>query len=246
MIELENVSFYYANTLALKDINLKYDSKDFLTIIGPNGGGKSTLIRLILGLLKPACGEVRVFGKDPSKEQYFLSYVPQQIPLNYSFPMSVLDVALMGRLSKKTLGFYNKDDKLKALEALKKVGVSEFAKRRINDLSGGQRQRVYIARALCANAKIIILDEPTASIDIKGQTEIYSLLKGLNQTGIGVIMISHDINVAINYATKVAHVNKILTMHDVNFKDDFLTHLSSHKDHFCDVELILGECSCKN
>lgn len=248
MIDIKNLSFAYDGTFALEDINLGYDKKDFLAIIGPNGGGKSTLLKLILGILTPKSGEILVFGKKPSDVAKLIGYVPQFIPINNAFPITVLEVVLMGRIDKKHFLFYTKEDKAEALNALRIVGIEELADKRISTLSGGQRQRAYIARALCSKAELLLLDEPTASIDIRGQIEIYELLKKLNQNGIGIVLISHDINTAIVYATKVAHVSKRLTMHniDINAKDNFFKHLVKDHGHFCDVELILRECSCKS
>lgn len=247
MIDVRNLNFSYDDEVVLKDINFSYDGNDLLCIIGPNGGGKSTFLKLLLGLLKPKFGEIKILGNDPIKASKFIGYVPQYIPINKAFPISVLDVVLMGLIDKKIFGFYSKKDKISALKSLEIVGMKDFAHRRISFLSGGQRQRVYIARALVSNVKMLFLDEPTASIDTKGQIEIYELLKSINQNNIGIIIVSHDLNVAINYASKVAYVNKNLVMHDIDIskKNDFLNHLNEHHKHFCDVELMLKECSCK-
>ncbi|MDO5045555.1 metal ABC transporter ATP-binding protein [Campylobacter sp.] len=246
-IEISNLSFGYDENLIFEDINLSYDIKDFLAIIGPNGGGKSTLLKLMLGLLKPKKGEIRIFDKSPSEVSKLVGYVPQNIFINSNFPMRVLETVLMGRIDRKIFGFYTKEDKQEAMKALEKVGMSEFANCRIGELSGGQRQRVYIARALCAQAKILMLDEPTASIDTKGQAAIYSLLSGINASGIGVILISHDVNIALSFATKVAYVNHKIHMHDIApdiAKQEFIRHLAREHNHFCDVEIALKECGC--
>ncbi|NLY03773.1 MAG: ABC transporter ATP-binding protein [Campylobacter sp.] len=247
MIEVRNLNFGYDENLVLEDINFSYKSKDFLAIIGPNGGGKSTLLKLMLGILEPKSGEISLLGKNPKEVSKQVGYVPQDIPVNKAFPISALEVVLMGMVDKKRFGFYTKKDKDEAMSALKTVGMMDFYDRRISNLSGGQRQRVYIARALCSSAKILFLDEPTASIDTRGQVEIYDLLKGINKQGVGVVVISHNINIAVHYATKVAYVSKNLIMHDIDIdaKDSFLNHLEKNHHHFCDVELILKECSCK-
>lgn len=249
IIKIRNLNFSYDRQTVLEDINLDYSSNEFLAIIGPNGGGKSTLLKLILGLLKPQSGEIKLFGKEPSEVSKFIGYVPQNFLSNQSFPMMVLEVVLMGLINKKTFGFYSRDEKQTALAALEKVGMREFANARIGELSGGQRQRVYIARALCANAKVLVLDEPTASIDTKGQAEIYEILKGINANGIGVVLVSHDLNIVLNYATKVAYVSKNLHLHKTHeniAKREFIEHLAKSHSHFCDVEIALGECECKN
>ena len=248
IIRIRNLSFSYDRQVVLEDISLDYSSDEFLAIIGPNGGGKSTLLKLILGLLKPQSGEIKLFGKAPSEVSKFIGYVPQNFLSNQSFPMMVLEVVLMGLIDKKIFGFYSKDEKKRALEALEKVGMSEFANARIGELSGGQRQRVYIARALCANAKVLILDEPTASIDTKGQAEIYEILKGINANGVGVVLVSHDLNIVLNYATKIAYVSKNLHIHKTHenlAKREFIEHLARTHSHFCDVEIALGECGCE-
>ena len=248
IIKIRNLNFSYDKQVVLEDINLDYSSDEFLAIIGPNGGGKSTLLKLILGLLKPQSGEIKLFGKEPSDVSKFIGYVPQNFLSNQSFPMMVLEVVLMGLIDKKIFGFYSKDEKALALSALEKVGMREFANARIGELSGGQRQRVYIARALCANAKVLILDEPTASIDTKGQAEIYEILKGINANGVGVVLVSHDLNIVLNYATKIAYVSKNLHIHKTHenlAKREFIEHLARTHSHFCDVEIALGECGCE-
>ncbi|MCD8213949.1 MAG: ABC transporter ATP-binding protein [Campylobacter sp.] len=247
-IEINNLSFDYDGQTALENINLTYDNKDFLAIIGPNGGGKSTLLKLMLGLLTPQSGEIRLFGDSPKNVSKFIGYVPQNFLSNQSFPMRVVEVVLMGLLDKKIFGFYSKSERELAMNALDSVGMAKFSEQRIGELSGGQRQRVYIARALCANAKILMLDEPTASIDTKGQAEIYAILKRINADGIGVVLISHDLNIALNYASKVAYVSKNLYLHDISpqmIKRDFIEHLAHEHSHFCDVEVALGECACE-
>ena len=248
IIKIRNLNFSYDRQVVLEDINLEYSSDEFLAIIGPNGGGKSTLLKLILGLLKPQSGEIKLFGKEPSEVSKFIGYVPQNFLSNQSFPMMVLEVVLIGLIDKKIFGFYSKDEKALALSALEKVGMREFANARIGELSGGQRQRVYIARALCANAKVLILDEPTASIDTKGQAEIYEILKGINENGVGVVLVSHDLNIVLNYATKIAYVSKNLHIHKTHenlAKREFIEHLARTHSHFCDVEIALGECGCE-
>ena len=249
IIKIRNLNFSYDRQTVLEDINLDYSSDEFLAIIGPNGGGKSTLLKLILGLLKPQSGEIKLFGKEPGEVSKFIGYVPQNFLSNQSFPMMVLEVVLMGLINKKTFGFYSQEEKQTALAALEKVGMKELANARIGELSGGQRQRVYIARALCANAKVLVLDEPTASIDTKGQAEIYEILKGINANGIGVVLVSHDLNIVLNYATKIAYVSKNLHLHKTHenlAKREFIEHLAKSHSHFCDVEIALGECECKN
>ena len=238
-ISVRDLRFSYGEGDVLRGVSLDYDSSEFLSIIGPNGGGKSTLLRLILGLLKPSSGEIAC-------EREFIGYVPQIVPLNRAFPVSVLEVALMGRVGARVFGFYSKSDRQKAIEALESVSMAEFATRNIAQLSGGQRQRVYIARALCSQAKILLLDEPTSSIDPRGGFEIYSLLKRINAAGTGIVMVSHDVNLALHFADRVAYVNRELVLHEIKgARDDFIAHLAQDHAHFCDVELALGKCGCQ-
>jgi zinc transport system ATP-binding protein len=205
-IQINNLCFSYDKTEVLENIHLNVKSNDFLAIIGPNGGGKSTLLKLILNLL-------------PSKKNEIIStydnigYVPQNTNLNIDFPITALEVVLMGHIGKKRKLFgYAKEDIECAMHSLTQVCMQDFAHAKIGNLSGGQRQRVFIARALCANPDIIMLDEPTASIDVKGQKEVYDLLKELNKN-MAIIVVSHDISVLLNYAKNVAHVNKNLVYH---------------------------------
>ncbi len=230
IIEIKNLFFTYDKNNVLEDINLDILDNDFLAIIGPNGGGKSTLLKLILDLLKPKKGQIKRDVKISS-----IGYVPQNTNLNTDFPITALEVVLMGHVGKKKSFFgHCKEDISCAMNSLKQVGMEEFANSKIGDLSGGQRQRVFIARALCSNPKVMLLDEPTASIDVKGQTEIYELLKELNKS-ISIVVISHDISVLMNYAKNVAHVNKNLVYHHLkNIEQTFDT----QNEHLCEVELL--------
>ncbi len=245
VIDIENLSFYYDRDIILENISLKVEALDFLAIIGPNGGGKSTLLKLILGLESTKQGSIRVFGETPSKNLSLIGYVPQNTNVNTDFPIKVIEVVLMGHVGEKTPLFgYGKNEIACAMGALAQVGMEAYAQSKIGSLSGGQRQRVMIARALCAHPKILILDEPTSSIDIKGQKEIYELLKMLN-AHITVVVVSHDISVILEYANKAAHVNKRLSYHDMSDKrSTFHTH--GNEEHFCEIELLqmLASDSC--
>lgn len=231
ILNIENLSYEYSsNTKALENINLDINSDDFLAIIGPNGGGKSTLLKLILGLLKPKTGKINIFLNNDE-----IGYVPQNTNLNTDFPITALEVVLMGHIGvRRKLFGYSKHDVECAKHSLSQVGMQGFENRKIGDLSGGQRQRVFIARALCANPKVILLDEPTASIDVKGQNEIYELLKELNKK-ICIVVVSHDISVLLNYAKKVAHVNKNLVYHNL---EKIQQDIKTTDDHLCEVELL--------
>jgi len=223
VIDIENLSFAYDKQIILENINLKVEEKDFLAIIGPNGGGKSTLLKLILGMNPLKIGSISVLGKKPTQSQ----------------------VVMMGHVEgKQPLFGYGKHEVLCATGALEQVGMADFVHTKIGSLSGGQRQRVMIARALCAHPKILILDEPTSSIDITGQREIYELLKVLNEY-ITIIVVSHDISVILEYANKAAHVNKNLSYHDISDKQSTF-HKHGNDEHFCEIELLqmLGSDNC--
>ena len=234
VLEISNLSFSYENELILDNINLVVDERDFLAIIGPNGGGKSTLLKLITGINKIQQGTIKIFGENFSKNLSLIGYVPQNTNVNINFPIKVIEVVMMGHVGdKRPLIGYKKEEIACALGALNQVNMQEFAQKKIGSLSGGQRQRVMIARALCAHPKILILDEPTASIDIDGQKRIYELLKQLNET-MTIIVVSHDISVVLAYANKVVHINKRLIYHNLSTHDK---NQLDKSDHFCEVEL---------
>lgn len=240
VLSIKNLSFSYEKDFVLEDINLTVEKRDFLAIIGPNGGGKSTLLKLILGVNEVKKGEIKIFDKKLSSCVTSFGYVPQNTNINIDFPIKVIEVVLMGHIQDKKPFFgYGKSEIACAMGSLAKVGMEEFANSRIGSLSGGQRQRVMIARALCSNTEVLILDEPTSSIDVEGQRQIYDLLKVLNET-ITIIVVSHDISIILNYATKVAHVNKTLTYHDVKDKQGFnkTGAFDTNDEHFCEVELL--------
>ncbi|MEA3512144.1 MAG: metal ABC transporter ATP-binding protein [Campylobacterota bacterium] len=242
ILEIKDLTFGYDKQNVLENINLVVEKNDFLAIIGPNGGGKSTLLKLILGLLQPKSGDVKLFGTKQNRNN--IGYVPQNTNVNIDFPITVLEVVLMGHNSKRKTYFgYSKEDKICAMGALEKVTMDKFANEKIGKLSGGQRQRVMIARSLCSNPDVLILDEPTASIDVKGQKDIYNLLKELNEH-ITVIVVSHDISVILGYAKKVAHINKNLVYHDISEKTTKIE--QKDDEHFCEVEMLqlLGSCRC--
>lgn len=214
IVQVKDLSFYYNGQEVLHDINLTINQGDFVSIIGPNGGGKTTLIKLLLGLLTPDKGTVRVKGKAPEDNGAVIGYVPQTINHNLNFPASAMDVVLMGKYDpKKRFRFTNsKNDRQEAHQALEKMGMGGFSGRKITDLSGGQRQRVLIARALVTNPELLVLDEPTASLDTKGQTDFFSLLKELNRE-LTILVVSHDLLIISSYAKSIACVNKRIHYH---------------------------------
>lgn len=214
VIDIRDVSFSYDRHRVLRDVSFSVRDGDFLALIGPNGGGKTTLLRLMLGLLKPQKGSVRIFGDAPDTTSHRIGYVPQVVHINKEFPVSVYDVVQMGTLPRKRRWFSGKKDgEPDAIAYLDKMGMADYRDRRIGDLSGGQRQRVFIARALAAEPEILFLDEPTASIDTAGQTALYTLLRELNQS-MTIVMASHDLMLLSSYVKSIACVNQAVHYHD--------------------------------
>ncbi len=233
IIEISHLYFSYNGTPVLRDVSLHIREKEFVAFIGPNGGGKTTLIKLLLGLLKPDRGTIRIMGQLPAKVAHRIGYVPQDVSINKSFPISVMDVVLMGRLKSHGWTRISKKDRHAANSALESIEMLEFKNRKIDDLSGGQRERVFIARALATDPDILFLDEPTANIDSQGRTYLYALLKELNKTKT-IFVVSHDTMVLSSYVTSVACVNK-----DVHYHDDAeITEEMLDMGYHCPVELI--------
>jgi zinc transport system ATP-binding protein len=213
LVKLEDVWAYYDDVPVLEGVNLSIDEDDFLGIIGPNGGGKTTLLKVILGLVKPSRGEVTVLGGAPEQNRKFMGYVAQHSMFDRDFPINVCDVVLMGRCGKVGLmKRFSDEDKKIALRALETVEMLDYKDRQIGRLSGGEQQRVFIARALVAEPKILLLDEPTAGIDMPMQTEFYELLAGLKQR-IAIVLVSHDISAVSVYVDKIACLNRQLYYH---------------------------------
>lgn len=219
-VEIQNLNLKYNDLNVLKDINITIKDKEFIAIVGPNGGGKTTLIKIILGLIKPSSGEVKVYGKTSSYKKNIIGYVPQFTKFEKDFPIDVIDVVLMGRLKygRKVFQKYSKKDIYIAENIMKYLGIYELKDRQIGQLSGGQMQKVLIARALCMEPKLLLLDEPTASIDIKSKDNIYSLLKYLNKD-ITIVIVTHDTGAIFSYTDKVFYLNKTLYNHDIDIAD---------------------------
>lgn len=213
-MELEGVCFSYEKAEVLKDVSFSLKQGEFLGIIGPNGGGKTTLVKLMLGLLRPDRGTIRILGLEPNAASRRVGYVPQSMDLSRAFPISVLDVALMGRLSRAGIGRrYTHEDKDKVRQALEKVGMWPHRHKLMGKLSGGQKQRVFIARALATDPEILFLDEPTAGIDPEFQVNLYDILEALNKR-VTIVVITHDIGVVSSYMKSIACVNKHFIFHE--------------------------------
>ena len=213
-IEMNGVWFSYGKNPVLEDVSLTLKQGDFLGILGPNGGGKTTLLKLLLGMLKPDKGTIRILGQAPHDANHRVGYVPQNTDLNITFPITVMEVALMGRLSRSRIGRrYSSDDRSKVEEALKKTGIWDHRNIPIGRLSGGQRQRVFIARALATEPEILFLDEPTASVDPEFEIDLFDFLRELNRK-VTIVAITHDVGVISRNVKSVACVNKSLIYHE--------------------------------
>ncbi len=207
------MSVHYGDVPALENIDLTVLRHDFLGIIGPNGGGKSTLLKVILGLVSPDSGVVKVLGRSPQQGRRMVGYVAQRPAFDREFPASVWDVVLMGRCGLKGLfSRYGVEDAAAAESALSRVGMLEFRGRQIGRLSGGQQQRVFIARALVGEPQLLLLDEPLASVDPSLQTGLYELLADLRRT-LTVVMVSHDIGAISVHVDSIACLNRKLFCH---------------------------------
>ena len=213
IVRLNDIRVNYGDVPALEDITLSIFQHDFLGIIGPNGGGKSTLLKVILGLVKAYSGSVSVFGKPPEQVRSRIGYVSQRPAFDRDFPASVWNVVMMGRYGKIGLfRRYNREDRTAAEKALVRVGMQDYRNQQIGRLSGGQQQRVFVARALVAEPELLLLDEPTASIDSNMQTEFYDLLEELKKS-LTIVMVSHDISAVSVYVDKLACLNRQLYYH---------------------------------
>ena len=213
IIRIRDLDFAYNGQKVLDAVQLDVFEGDFIAMIGPNGGGKTTLLKLILGLLNPDRGDIQVMDRSPDRVSHQIGYVPQDVNINRRFPITALDAVLMGKIAPgKRWSHKSGQDRRDALEALDRIGMADYAQRRIGQLSGGQRQRVFIARALVTRPRLLLLDEPTASIDSRGQTEFFSLLKRLNEE-VTIIVVSHDLLVISIYVKSVACVNRRLHYH---------------------------------
>jgi zinc transport system ATP-binding protein len=234
VLEIQELSFSYNGQPVLQDVNLVIQSGDFVALLGPNGGGKTTLLKLALGLLRPDRGHVLVFARSPRESAPKVGYVPQEVHINRSFPISVFDVVLMGRLRPGSgWNHYSSRDRAAARQALERLEMWKYRDRRIGELSGGQRQRVFVARALVNEPGLLLLDEPTASMDAKGQNDLYTILKRLNETAT-IVVASHDLSIVSSYVRSVACVNQRLYYHDAAE----LTEEMFEKVYHCSVELV--------
>lgn len=213
-VRIEGLSVYYGQTPALEDVNLAVADGEYLGIIGPNGGGKSTLLKAILGLVPLTAGTVSIYDKNPKKSKSLVGYVPQFAMLDKKFPITVLEVVLTGRMKPGLTPFisFSMEDRKIAYRLLERVGVARLAGRQIAELSGGEFQKMLIARALAVNPRLMLLDEPTASVDPSSRQQIYDLLAELNQE-MTIILVTHDLMAISAQVRSLACLNGRLVYH---------------------------------
>ena len=216
VIEMRGVSFSYGSQSVLEDVDLAVGDREAMCVVGPNGGGKTTLIKLILGLLTPQRGEVRIFGQSPVRARLRIGYMPQHVQYDPLFPVTVMDIVLMGRLGRRSIGGFfgwpGRADRRIAREALELAGLGKFERRPFSALSGGQRQRVLIARALCSNPDLLLLDEPTSNVDSLAEARLLDLLRELNRR-MTILMVSHDLGFVSGLVEHVICVNRRVVVH---------------------------------
>jgi zinc transport system ATP-binding protein len=207
IIRFENVNFSYTKKEFLENISFSVYDKDFIGIIGPNGGGKTTILKLMLGLLKPNKGKIRIYNKNPKKERKDIGYLSQFKNIDFDFPITVYEIVELGRIENDLFKKYTLKDKKAVEKILKELKIYEYRNKNLNELSGGQKQRVFVARALVNNPKILILDEPMSNLDIHIKEEFYKILQKLNKN-ITIIVVDHDLDMLSKYAKEIVCVNK--------------------------------------
>lgn len=232
IVRLENVSFSFDHAPILDGVSFTIRQNDFIVIVGPNGGGKTTLIKVILGLIKPQRGDVTVFGQPPREGRKLIGYLPQYAHSDLDFPINVFDVVLMGRY-RGPFSRYSAADREATARALDIVEMREYRDRQIGKLSGGQLHRVFMARALAREPKLLLLDEPTTHIDPEMQESFYKLLSELRNR-MAVVMVTHDIGAVSVYAEDIACLNRRLFYHGP--KEQGLKEIE--KAYHCQVDLI--------
>ena len=232
---INNLAVSYDENIALENVCMRVFDREYLGIIGPNGGGKTTLLRAILGLIPVTSGSIEIYGKQLRDSDKAIGYVPQISTLDKKFPITVKEVILSGMLNSQFRLFhkYSAADKKAAEQALDRVGILDLKDRMISALSGGEFQRMLIARALAVKPKILLLDEPTASVDVTSRDQIYKMLKELNQT-MTIIMVTHDMLAVSSHVKSLACLNKRLVYHgEPEINADIVDSL-----YGCPIELI--------
>lgn len=234
-IEISDIDVYYGEVRALKNVSITMNSGDYLAIMGPNGGGKSTFLKSILGLISIYKGYIKIFGKKGRENLHLIGYVPQISDVDKDFPITLIEAVLLGTQKTGLSWFhrYRKEDIENAKEFIEMVGLNGMEKRRISQLSGGEFQKMLIARALITKPRILILDEPTASVDVKSSRDIYDLLGKLNKD-ITILLATHNVLAISPYVKDLACLNETLVYHG----EPSLTEDIVNKMYGCPVELV--------
>ena len=218
IIQCKKLNIGYGEKTICKDISLNIEEGQFVCIVGENGSGKSTFLKTLLGINKPLGGHV-VFDKEFNKNR--IGYLPQQTEAQRDFPATVREVVMSGFLNGMGLRpFYNKQEKDKALKIMSELKIDDIIKKSFKELSGGQQQKVLLARALCATDNLIFLDEPTNALDVRSRRKFYSLISELNKSGMTVVMVSHNLDETIKFATNIIYIKDSLQF--VGTKEDFV------------------------
>lgn len=209
---MDNVSFSYGNLPVIENVTFSVPQYELMTVIGPNGGGKTTLLKLILGLLQPSRGKISVLNKSISAARSKIGYMPQHIDFDSKFPISTIEVVMMGLSETRTFGWYGAKEKVEASQALREAGLTGLEKVPFSDLSGGQRQRVLMARAIVSSPEILLLDEPTSNIDAETEERFRDILLRLNKR-MTILMVSHDLGFVSDFVKTVICVNRKVFLH---------------------------------
>lgn len=214
IVSIEDLYLSFNGIAVLEDINLDIYKDDFLGIIGPNGGGKTTLLKAMIGLVQPDRGKITVLGGSIEEKRHKIGYVPQYRTFDFSYPIHVIDVVMMGRLQYRRgiLRNFSGNDEKAAFKALELMEVEDLANKRISDLSGGQQQRVILARAVAMEPEILLLDEPTSHVDVRFTSHFYDILKELHEH-MAIVMVTHDITAVSTHVERIACLNKQIFIH---------------------------------
>jgi zinc transport system ATP-binding protein len=232
LLELNKINAGYNGDIVLKNASFKVHENDFIGIIGPNGGGKTTLIKVILGLIKPRNGELKFYFNAESNDQ-LIGYLPQVHIIDKKFPISVKDVVLSGYMNKKRMiRRFSREEQLIADEQMEKMGIASLRKKPIGELSGGQVQRVFLCRAIISSPKLLILDEPNNNVDNKFESDLYETLRKLNDS-MAIMIVSHDIGIISTYIKTIICVNLDVHYHSSNIIDE--TQLKAYN---CPIQLV--------
>ena len=243
LLEVGDLFFSYNGRPVLEGVNLTLYQHDYLALLGPNGGGKTTLLKLVLGLLQPEAGRIRLKGRQDVERERFIGYLPQHAAVKDSFPLKVFDAVLMGLVDSSHRGCsFGRRDRERVRTALERVEMADYQEELLHNLSGGQRQRVFIARSLVSDPELLILDEPASSIDPQARFCFYEFLAELKHR-ITIIMVTHDLSLSAAGVNKFATLNRWLIMNSEPRLTGEMMELmyGSHHDHTCPMDQVLRE-----